>query len=90
MPKKQTKKHRHINKPRRSKRLQGKRQRQVLIIREKAMKSFINELEKLNKCRIKYCRKYGRSNKSDECVKKHCKPKLSSVNLRNKEYLSSI
>lgn len=90
MPKKQTKKYRRFNKPRRSKRLQGKKQKQVLIVREKAMKSFINELEQLNKCRIKHCRKYGRSNKSDECVKKHCKSKLSSVNLRNKEYLSSI
>ena len=90
MPNKLTKKNRRNYKPRRSKRIQGKKQRQVLIIREKAMKSFINELEELNKCRIKHCRKYGRSNKSNECVKKHCNSKLSSVNLRNKEYLSSM
>ena len=88
MPKKQTKKNKQSL--RRSNRIKQKQVKKVLIMREETMKDFLKQLEQLNKCRIKHCRRYGRSNKSDTCVKKKCKGKLTSVNKKNKDYLASF
>ena len=48
--------------------------------KNKLFKNFIKDLDKLDKCRKKYCNKYGMSNESDACVKRKCSSKLSKLN----------
>ena len=47
---------------------------------QKMFGKFIKDLEQLNKCRIKHCKKYGMGNESDKCVKKKCSRKLGKLN----------
>ena len=48
--------------------------------KKKLLNKFLKDLEQLNKCRIKHCKKYGMSKKSDTCVKKKCSRKLRKLN----------
>ena len=51
---------------------------------QKSYDRFISELDKLNKCRLKHCSKYGMGQKSTNCVARKCKRKLSKINRKYK------